>query len=157
MGYFWLKTEIFFSVLKRNLPTNFQRQVWLLSSRKTNIALLYYSVITRNMNPNLGLFAYYLSIGFYILVFKPRIVLDLQRLLTWFTLIGSLTNWLALSIEERILEAKTDCYGNDRLFVASFAFCVITFDYDLDLFSPSKWPSELHFCERYLCRWRKIV
>ena len=30
-------------------------------------------------------------------------------------------------IEEWILEAKTDCYGKDRLFVASFAFCVITF------------------------------
>ena len=23
---------------------------------------------------------------------------------------------------------KTDCYGKDRLFVASFAFCVITFE-----------------------------
>ena len=31
-------------------------------------------------------------------------------------------------IEELILEAKTDCYGKDRLFVASFAFCVITFE-----------------------------
>ena len=29
-------------------------------------------------------------------------------------------------------------------------------NYDLDLFSTSKWPSELQFCERYLCRWRKI-
>ena len=35
----------------------------------------------------------------------------------------------------RILEAKTDCYGKDRLFVASFVFCVIS--YDLDLFSTS--------------------
>ena len=31
-------------------------------------------------------------------------------------------------IEELILEAKTDCYGKDQLFVASFAFCVITFE-----------------------------
>ena len=29
-------------------------------------------------------------------------------------------------------------------------------NYDLDLFSTSKWPSELQFCERYLCRWQKI-
>ena len=29
-------------------------------------------------------------------------------------------------------------------------------NYDLDLFNTSKWPSELQFCERYLCRWRKI-
>ena len=26
------------------------------------------------------------------------------------------------------LEAKTDCYGKDLLFVTSFAFCVITFE-----------------------------
>ena len=31
-------------------------------------------------------------------------------------------------IEEWILEAKTDCYGKDQLFVASFAFWVITFE-----------------------------
>ena len=31
-------------------------------------------------------------------------------------------------IEEWIIEAKTDCYGKDRMFVASFAFCVITFE-----------------------------
>ena len=29
-------------------------------------------------------------------------------------------------------------------------------NYDLDLFSTSKWPLELQFCESYLCRWRKI-
>ena len=32
------------------------------------------------------------------------------------------------TIEEWILEAKTDCYGKDRLFVTSFAFCLITFE-----------------------------
>ena len=31
-------------------------------------------------------------------------------------------------VEERILEAKTDCYGKDRLFVNSFAFRVMTFE-----------------------------
>ncbi len=29
-------------------------------------------------------------------------------------------------------------------------------NYDLDLFSTSKWPSEPCFCERYLCKRRKI-
>ena len=29
-------------------------------------------------------------------------------------------------------------------------------NYNLDLFSTSKWPSELQFCERCLCRWQKI-
>ena len=37
-------------------------------------------------------------------------------------------NDLYAPIEEWILEAKTDCYGKDQLFVASFAFCVITFE-----------------------------
>ena len=27
-----------------------------------------------------------------------------------------------------MLEANSDCYGKDRLFVASFVFCVITFE-----------------------------
>ena len=49
-------------------------------------------------------------------------------------------------IEEWILEAKTDFYGKDWLFVASFEFCVITFE-PIMIFE---------FCERYLCRWRKI-
>jgi hypothetical protein len=31
-------------------------------------------------------------------------------------------------IEEGILEAKTDCSARDRMFFASFAFCVITFE-----------------------------
>ena len=38
--------------------------------------------------------------------------------------------------------------------------CILCHDfwtnYDLDLFSTSKWPSELQFCERYVCRWQKI-
>ena len=29
-------------------------------------------------------------------------------------------------------------------------------NYYLDLFSTSKWLSELQFCDRYLCRWQKI-
>ena len=33
-----------------------------------------------------------------------------------------------MTIEEYILEAKTDCYEKDRLFLASFAFCVIPFE-----------------------------
>jgi hypothetical protein len=32
-----------------------------------------------------------------------------------------------VSIEERILEAKTDCSAKDLLFFACIAFCVITF------------------------------
>ena len=35
---------------------------------------------------------------------------------------------LVLLIEEWILEANSDCYGKDRMFFASFAFCVITFE-----------------------------
>ena len=31
-------------------------------------------------------------------------------------------------LEEWILEAKTECYGKDRLFVASFVCFVITFE-----------------------------
>ena len=27
-----------------------------------------------------------------------------------------------------VLEAKTDCYGKNLLFVTSFAFCVITYE-----------------------------
>ena len=37
-------------------------------------------------------------------------------------------NILVYGLEEWLLEAKTDCYGKDLLFVASFAFCVITFE-----------------------------
>ena len=39
MEYFWLKTEIFFC-FEMESSTNFQRQVWLLSSRKTNMAYI---------------------------------------------------------------------------------------------------------------------
>ena len=44
---------------------------------------------------------------------------------------GSFESFVAFYIdiiEEWILEAKTDCYRKDRLFVTSFAFCVITFE-----------------------------
>ena len=55
---------------------------------------------------------------------------------------------LETCIEEWILEAKTDL------------ICVLCHNFwtnfDLDLFSTSKWPSELQFCEIYLWRWRKI-
>jgi hypothetical protein len=34
----------------------------------------------------------------------------------------------AATIEEGILEAKTDCPAKDHMFFASFAFCVITFE-----------------------------
>ena len=34
-----------------------------------------------------------------------------------------------------------------------FAFCVTTFDWDLEWFSISKWPPESQFFERYLCSW----
>ena len=29
------------------------------------------------------------------------------------------------------------------------------FNWDLDMFTSSKWPSEPKFCERYLCSWQK--
>jgi hypothetical protein len=58
----------------------------------------------------------------------------------------------------KICHPTTHCYGKDRLFVRIICVLCLNFwtNYDLDLFSTSKWPSELQFCERYLCIWRKI-
>ena len=57
------------------------------------------------------------------------IYLFLLRLLVAHTPIDLLLlNIFNIFIEEWILEAKTDCYGKDQLFVASFVFCAITFE-----------------------------
>ena len=36
-----------------------------------------------------------------------------------------------------------------------FVSCISP-NYNLDLLSTSKWPSEPQFCERYVCRWQKF-
>ena len=56
-----------------------------------------------------------------------------------------------------IRESKTDCYSKrPTLFGLRCIFCHNFWtNYDLDLFSTSKWPSDLQFCERYKGRCRK--
>jgi hypothetical protein len=41
---------------------------------------------------------------------------------------GGVVKKKVMSIEEGILEAKTDCSAKDLLLLASFAFCVINFE-----------------------------
>ena len=54
---------------------------------------------------------------------------DIGLLRYWYQMkILNLKENQSVLIEEWILEAKNDCYGKDWLFVASFAFCVITFE-----------------------------
>ena len=72
---------------------------------------------------------------------------------------GLILIWLLTFGVQRVIrrESKTDSYSKGpTLFGLPCILCHNFWtNYDLDLFSTSKWPSDLQFCERYKGRCRK--
>ena len=88
--------------------------------------------------------------------------LKFRRSFCW---IGFKLNWFKsydtnAKNPQKMLKTKETYITHMRIFLQNWkknmeivTYCVITFV--LNLFNPSKWPSELQLCEKYSCRWRK--